>query len=176
MNKKMMITRSPLMAAIVAVALTGGCMGSFGLTKAVYGWNDTVTGNKIVNNLIFWALAIVPVYGTTMFIDVVILNTVEFWTGSKVIGAADGADNGERVVVNAHDDGSVTIVRGDQVFTLVPDGADRVVVVVDGQVKGTASRAADGSVVATDVDGAVLTAISSDEVVARQQQIAALTP
>ena len=47
-----------------------------------------VTGNKIVNNLVFWGLAIVPVYSLAMAGDLLILNTIEFWTGNKLLGDA----------------------------------------------------------------------------------------
>jgi len=148
-------------------------MGSFGLTKAVYTWNDSVTGNKIVNNIIFWGLAIIPVYEITLTIDVVILNTIEFWTGGKVVGAVDG-EAGNRVVVNDNDDGSITVVRGDRVFTLVPDGGDRALVVVDGAVVGVATRAEDGTVVASDLDGKVLTSLTAAQVVEQEKTIVAV--
>ena len=44
----------PVVALSVSLALFGaGCMGSFALTKRLYAFNDTITGNKIINNLIF---------------------------------------------------------------------------------------------------------------------------
>lgn len=175
MNK---MKRVPLVAAVVAVALASGCMGSFGLTRMIYGWNEKVTDNKIINNVIFWVLGILPVYSIAMGVDLIILNTVEFWTGNKLIAdGTDGTDaNGkaERVVVNQHDDGSVTIVRGDQVFTLVPDGEDRVTIVIDGEVKGTATRQVDGSVVAADVDGNVVASQSAEQASVEQGRVAAV--
>jgi hypothetical protein len=70
--------------------LNSGCMGSWGITKKVYEWNDGATGNKFVNNLIFWVFLIVPVYGITIFVDFVVLNLIEFWTGSNPMAMAPG--------------------------------------------------------------------------------------
>lgn len=169
---RLMQKKIGLAAAITITALAGGCMGSFGLTKAVYTWNDTVTGNKIINNVIFWALAIIPVYEITLTIDVVILNTIEFWTGGKLMGDA-GSDSDTRVAVKSNDDGSITVVRGDRVFTLVPDGDDRALVVVDGAVVGVASQDNTGAVVAKDLDGDVLTSLTGAQVASERKTIVA---
>ena len=78
-----------------ALALTGvmisqtGCFGEFGLTRKVYDFNQNV-GGKFVNNLLFWAMCIIPVYEVVGFLDVVIFNTIEFWTGSNPIAMAPG--------------------------------------------------------------------------------------
>ena len=72
---------------IVAIALAGSilfqsCLGSFRLTNTVVEWNKSV-GERFVNQLVFWVLNIIPVYSLAVFIDVVILNLIEFWTGSN---------------------------------------------------------------------------------------------
>ncbi len=62
------------------------CIGSFGLTGKVYNWNKLV-GSKWVNEVVFLAFCIVPVYEISLFADAVVLNTIEFWTGSNPIAA-----------------------------------------------------------------------------------------
>lgn len=57
-----------------------GCFGSFSLTQKVYSWNNSL-GDKFVKTIVMWVFNIVPVYGACVFIDVVVLNLVEFWTG-----------------------------------------------------------------------------------------------
>ncbi len=80
-----------MIIAIIAVAfLFTACMGNFTLTKAVYKWNESATDNKYLNNVIFWVLGIVPVYGAAMFVDLYILNLVEFWTGTNPMAMTDG--------------------------------------------------------------------------------------
>ena len=61
--------------------LFSSCMGSFNLTKSVYQFNESISSNKFVNNVIFWLCGHV-VYGLTMSLDVVVFNTIEFWTTS----------------------------------------------------------------------------------------------
>jgi len=61
--------------------LCSSCIGSFKLWNGLKEWNQGI-GNKFVNELVFIALNIVPVYGVAYFADVVVLNTIEFWSGS----------------------------------------------------------------------------------------------
>jgi len=74
------------MISILLIAAMGisfsGCYGSFSLTKKVYKWNGTMD-DDIVTNVVFWALVILPVYEGCMFIDAVVLNTIEHWTGDN---------------------------------------------------------------------------------------------
>lgn len=83
--------------AAVALAMTvllSSCIGSFGLTNKVKDWNESVTDSKFVNELLFIAMHIVPVYEVTMFVDGVVLNSVEFWTGNSLVDA----ENADEVV------------------------------------------------------------------------------
>jgi hypothetical protein len=65
---------------VVMMATLVGCYGSFELVKKVHRFNGTL-GNKFVNELGFLVMNIVPVYSVAGFIDAVVLNTIEFWTG-----------------------------------------------------------------------------------------------
>ncbi|MCF8367841.1 MAG: DUF3332 domain-containing protein [Bacteroidales bacterium] len=74
-----------LMLAVVfvfAMLFQTGCIGSFKLTNSLYDWNTSLDG-KAAQELVFLAMIIIPVYSVTLLIDGVILNTVEFWTGSN---------------------------------------------------------------------------------------------
>jgi hypothetical protein len=88
--------------AVMGVALTG-CYGSFAMVKKVHTWNGTV-GNKFVNEAVFLVLNIIPVYPVCAFVDVIILNSVEFWTGSNPMALKQGDNNlnikGKNVKVN----------------------------------------------------------------------------
>lgn len=66
----------------VMISTIGGCYGSFTLVKKVHKWNGTF-GNKYVNELGFLVLNIVPVYGVAAFVDAIVLNSIEFWTGKN---------------------------------------------------------------------------------------------
>lgn len=86
-------------AVILTVAASlsfSSCIGSFSLTNKLMNWNRNVS-NKFVNELIFFAFWILPVYEVTALADVLVLNSIEFWSGSnpvakgtKVIEGQDG--------------------------------------------------------------------------------------
>ena len=73
--------------AVIAVSLgamtLSSCIGSFGLTNKVLDWNKDATDNKFINELIF--LVISPAYAVCSVADLFVLNTIEFWTGDKVV-------------------------------------------------------------------------------------------
>ncbi|PTN08289.1 uncharacterized protein DUF3332 [Mangrovibacterium marinum] len=73
---------------LVTVVLTG-CYGSFTLTRSLWDWNGTV-GDKFVNELVFLAFVIVPVYEVATVVDGLVLNTIEFWSGSNPMGMKEG--------------------------------------------------------------------------------------
>lgn len=66
------------------------CLGSFNAVTGLKNWNDGISNNKFVNNLVFWGLNIIPVYGLFAFGDVVIFNLIEFWSGSNPLAMNDG--------------------------------------------------------------------------------------
>lgn len=71
--------------------LNNGCFGTFKLTQNLYNWNNSI-GDKWVNTLVFWAFIIIPVYEVVTFIDAVILNVIEFWSGSNPIAMSEGEE------------------------------------------------------------------------------------
>ncbi len=79
--------------------LNSGCMGSWGLTSKIYKWNDGATGNKFIDNLLFWILGFV--YFFTISIDFAIFNLLEFWTGSNPLAMNEG--DIETAIVKAKD-------------------------------------------------------------------------
>ncbi|MDE6231228.1 MAG: DUF3332 domain-containing protein [Muribaculaceae bacterium] len=63
------------------------CIGSFALSNRVLSWNKNI-GSKFVNELVFIAFCILPVYEVTMLADVVVLNSIEFWSGRNALTAS----------------------------------------------------------------------------------------
>ena len=88
----MRILRKPLLFLALGGLLTTqtGCFGSFGLTKTLYEWNDGVSSSKFVKTLVFWGMSIIPVYAVGVFLDVIIFNLIEFWSGSNPIAMEEG--------------------------------------------------------------------------------------
>lgn len=66
--------------------LMSSCIGSFSLTNSVMDWNKTV-GKKFLNEVVFVAFWIVPVYEVTAIADLLILNSIEFWSGKNPMDA-----------------------------------------------------------------------------------------
>ena len=62
--------------------LFSSCVGSFAMFNRLSAWNQNVS-SKFVNELIFVAMNIIPVYGVAYLADALVINSIEFWTGSN---------------------------------------------------------------------------------------------
>lgn len=88
--------RNKLLAAI-AVSITllcmPGCIGRMALTGKVTDFNLSVTENNWGREGVFLGLHIIPVYPFAAFGDLLIVNSIEFWTGENPLsGEAALAD------------------------------------------------------------------------------------
>lgn len=83
-----------LVMALVGSMTISSCIGSFSLTKKVHEWNQNL-GNKFVNELVFIAFCIVPVYEVAAFIDAIVINSIEFWSGSNPVAQGKKVIDGE---------------------------------------------------------------------------------
>lgn len=80
------IILSAALAALLCSSMTS-CMGKFALTRNLYAWNDQVS-NKFINEVIFVAFWILPVYEVCGLADLLVLNTIEFWSGDNPLTAS----------------------------------------------------------------------------------------
>ncbi len=67
---------------LVACTLAGSilfssCVGQFALTNRLLKWNRSID-SKFVNELVFIAFCIVPVYEVTVMADALVINSIEF--------------------------------------------------------------------------------------------------
>ena len=104
--------------------LLSSCIGSFKLTNNIKDWNEGVS-SKWVNEVVFMALHIVPVYPIAIFVDAVVLNSVEFWTGSNLVmepGETKIVKNaeGENVEITALENG-YNVSKGEASMNFVYD-------------------------------------------------------
>ncbi len=82
--------------AVAAILLAGtsmtftSCIGSFAMTNRVLSWNKQV-GSKFVNELVFFAFWILPVYEVTSIADLLVINSIEFWSGTNPMTASTKA-------------------------------------------------------------------------------------
>ena len=106
---------------LVATIMFSSCIGSFRLTNKLKDWNEGV-GSKWVNELVFLAMHIVPVYEVAIFVDAVVLNSVEFWTGKKASVKVQVVQNsqGQDVEITAMENG-YSLSCGDQSMNLLFD-------------------------------------------------------
>lgn len=126
----------------VAVALLLGssmlftsCIGSFTLTNKLLDWNRQV-GNKFLNELVFFAFCVLPVYPVTALADVLVLNSIEFWSGenpmavnTKVVEGQDGkylvVCDGKGYTITSQTDGSIVRLdfdEADNSWSVTSDG------------------------------------------------------
>lgn len=95
--------RASRLLAVLCVAVfslhVSGCFGQFALTRAIWEFNKNVSPNKFIQWAVFLVMAIVPVYGIGTLVDALVINSIEFWTGSNPVSAsADSPDSHTRIV------------------------------------------------------------------------------
>lgn len=91
-----LISRAIACLLCASMLSMSSCIGSFTLTNRLLGWNNHV-GNKFLNELVFFAFWVLPVYEICALADVLVLNSIEFWSGEnpmakgeKIIEGNDG--------------------------------------------------------------------------------------
>lgn len=80
------IIMTAALAALFCSSMTS-CMGKFALTRNLYAWNEQVS-NKFVNEVLFVAFWILPVYEVCGIADLLVLNSIEFWSGDNPMTAS----------------------------------------------------------------------------------------
>jgi hypothetical protein len=78
--------KKALAALVLALGLTGsGCLGPDHLYNSVKNWNAGLSEQDWINEAVFLGLTIFPVYGFALLGDIVIFNTIDYWTGKDTI-------------------------------------------------------------------------------------------
>lgn len=160
---------------VLALSLMSGCIGSFALTHKVLEFNKGL-GSIVVQEVVFLAFVIVPVYEISIFADAIVLNTLEAFTGDNPIatGPAEtrlaSLPDGGTVAVTPLDDGSLEVAverpgRRAEVRRLRRHGR-RTTVEVDGLAVASVEPTDDGGLRVVDptgermVDAATLTRLA----------------
>ena len=146
--KRTLIPRVVVCLLALMLLFSPGCYGPFNLTKQIHHWNGNV-GNKWVNELVFLAFIILPVYGLATLGDALIFNSIEFWTGDNPIDSPSGS-------TTTIQDGPRTV---ELARSVTPEGRElRVRILQDGVLldESVLVAAPDGSVVKKAADGRVL--------------------
>lgn len=122
---------------LASSVLFSSCIGSFGLTNKLLDWNRNID-NKFVNELVFLAFWIVPVYEISALADVLVLNSIEFWTGSSPV-----ADAGTVKTVNGKD-GVYTVETKTDGYHIQKEGEEKAIDLVFDETDKSWSVKADG--------------------------------
>lgn len=117
--------------------LFSSCIGSFGLWNGLKDWNQGV-GNKFVNELVFVAFHIVMVYEVAYLADILVLNSIEFWSGSNPV-----ASIGEVKTVQG-EKGEYLVKTNEDGYTITKKGEDKSVDLVYNKENNTWNAVADG--------------------------------
>lgn len=152
---------------MAASLITSSCVGSFSLFSKLAHWNKDATNSKFLNEIIF--LLISPAYAVCSIVDVLVLNTIEFWSGSNPIAYKAGQT--ESIMGKDGKYYALTYLKNGYRIT-APDGAitelihndenDSWTQIKDGQSKELFRFNGDGSIKA-DVKGNVMDFALNDE-------------
>jgi hypothetical protein len=110
MRKKHLILAT--VVALSASMMMQSCIGSFALFNKVKNWNDHV-GDKFVNEIVFVAMWVLPVYELCFVADLFILNSIEFWSGENPALASEVkvVDGKDAKYLVARNEGGYTIAN-----------------------------------------------------------------
>ncbi|GAC1345821.1 MAG: DUF3332 domain-containing protein [Myxococcales bacterium] len=181
------LRRSIAIVAMVSFSpVVSGCFGTFKLTQNLWHFNDGVSPNKFIKWLVFLGLAIVPVYDIAVLADVLVLNSIEFWTGKNPVAQNEVREDTRvvegktvhtvltaeklRIEVKSQDAAAARVVEISYGATgaVARDG--------DGQLLSSVSTAEDGSVRVTDASGQEVGRRSGAELEAIASAVAAGSP
>ncbi len=88
-----------ILMAVVAVSALASCYGSFPLARNLHKWNGSF-GNKVGKEAVFFAFVIIPVYQVAALADVLVLNSIEFWTDKTLMAESTHKDkNGREITI-----------------------------------------------------------------------------
>jgi hypothetical protein len=168
--KRLLVPAISVFLVLALLVTAFGCYGSFQLTTKVYKFNGGL-GGKWVNEIGFLVMSIIPVYGAAVFVDAVILNTIEFWTGSNPMASNDPIQTinlpDGKLVLNGKDKTYEfrQIINGqEQVVRIECTNGETIARDANGTVLARSVRTADGGVNIFDAGGNLVSALSNAQV------------
>lgn len=114
MSARRIVKGIALATALSLSVLSAGCFGKFQLTRMIYDLNKSVE-DRYVRSAVTWAFVLVPVYGFSAFLDFVVFNVVEFWTGENpMLTARVHRQGNEALSMTVARDGKGTVATIDR--------------------------------------------------------------
>lgn len=75
-----------LLPLVLCVGLgTSSCLGPDNLYRQIKNWNAGLSDKDWVNEIVYVGLVIIPVYPIALAADVLVCNTVTYWSGSDLV-------------------------------------------------------------------------------------------
>lgn len=176
--KKSSYLVAALLMACATPCLTSCFVGSFSCVNTMWQWNSRISDNKIVNAVIGFILG--P-FETSIggFLDTVIFNSLEFWTGSNPLAATqvvEGTD-GNLYAISSNKEGGYIITcqqTGQQMEYIFDADNHAWTAAFDGQqVKLFSLTSPDVAVVETPVGSDLTISLDEQGLFALQQQYSA---
>lgn len=81
--KRLNLRTIAIVMVMVVSFMSTGCLGRFAAFNKLSDWNQKVTNDKFLNEIIFLAFNIIPVYGVALLADAIVFNSIEFWGGQN---------------------------------------------------------------------------------------------
>ena len=161
--KKTSLTVATLLLA--GSVLCTSCIGSFSLFNKYEKWQCNMTKSKIVNGIVGFILQPI-VGGVCLFVDAIVLNTIEFWSGNNPVAfspqTVKGSD-GRMYTIRASKTGYEVKDANGVVAMFTHDAENDAWFIEQGGKKAELFRYnADGTIRATLQGGSIVT-VSNDE-------------
>jgi hypothetical protein len=150
--------RATIIALILACLTLSNtaCIGRMAVSGKVMEFNLSVSEDKWAREIVFLALYIIPVYGFAGIADLIVVNSIEFWTGTNPV-------NGQPRLAHAGDQNhGMTADGSEAISTLRKDGSiDIEIRSADGDAYFVNVLREDGAVVGRDADGRRIASVDS---------------
>ncbi len=114
-----------IISILLLLSMGTGCIGNFGLSGKVRDFNLDVSKDRWGREIVFVVLYVIPVYPFAGFLDILVFNSIEFWTGKNPINGSASVtpiamdewttEDGTKVTMTGLPDNSidVNVVRPD---------------------------------------------------------------
>jgi hypothetical protein len=161
--KKSLFTSVAALIIVSFLLAASGCYGSFGLVKKVYKFNEGL-GNKWTQEVGFLVMSIVPVYEGAAFIDAIVLNSIEFWTGNNPVAATLNSNDGSIKVAYDKESGSIQLIQGNTQYSFEKSKEGTIVKDKEGNIVFLCIATDDGGMVLKDIQGKTVATYTGEQV------------
>lgn len=162
------VSRRALLAAIPALGASG-CIGSFALTNRLLDWNRGL-GNKWVSWLVFVVFFLIPVYPIVWgLVDLWVINSIEFWTGSAPFAKKDLPDGGQVITERTDDPNTARLTHVSAEGELVSElyirrEGDDQMTMLDRQGRAIAKVGGHNTITMVGVDGEAISSLDASSI------------